>query len=135
MEFIDEVNGIYGWYEPGTAGRRKTQDYFTGEITVKGKKVCDVYGNYMGYMDFNKVRYWDIREQAQIWFPVSAMGSKSLPSDSTKRLDSVTLRTGDVDQAQIQKENLENLQRHERKLREAVEAKRKETGSKFVANV
>lgn len=61
ITFTDEANGIVAWYEPGTM-RRKTQDYVVGQVTVHGKKVCDVYGNYMGYMDFNKIRYWDIRE-------------------------------------------------------------------------
>lgn len=31
----------------------------------------------------------------------------SLPSDSTKRIDSVTLKTGDVDNAQKAKERME----------------------------
>ena len=40
----------------------KTQDWICGDIKVAGKKVADITGNYMGFIDFNKVRYWDIRE-------------------------------------------------------------------------
>ena len=131
MEFKDEANGIHGWYEPGTAGRRKTQDYFTGQINVNGTKKSEIYGNYMGYMDFDGVRYWDIREIEKLWFPIKARETNTLPSDSTKRLDSVTLKSGDIEAAQIKKEELENLQRHERKLREVVDLRRKTEGKKF----
>jgi hypothetical protein len=47
----------------------RTQDYFSGEISVRGKKKVDVYGNYMGYMDFNGVRYLDTRETDSYYFP------------------------------------------------------------------
>ena len=48
----------------------KTQDYICGQINVRGKKVVEVYANYMGFADFNKVRYWDIREVDKVWFPI-----------------------------------------------------------------
>jgi hypothetical protein len=35
----------------------------TGVIKKDGAKVCDIRGNYMGFLDFNGVRYWDIRDQ------------------------------------------------------------------------
>lgn len=53
----------------------------------------------MGYMDFNGVRYFDVREVREVWNPIKSVGSSSLQSDCTKRLDGVILRTGDVDSA------------------------------------
>ena len=66
--------------------------------------MCDIYGNYMGYMDFNGVRYFDVREVREVWNPIKSIGSSSLQSDCTKRLDGVILRTGDVESAQEAKE-------------------------------
>ena len=89
IEFHDEANGLYGWYEPGTY-KMKTQDYVTGRIEQNGRKVVDIYGNYMGFVDFNKVRYWDIRDMDQLWFPIEGLKvEKSLPSDSQRRIDSI----------------------------------------------
>ena len=62
------------------------------------------------------------------------MGERSLPSDATKRLDSVTLRFNNADEAQKMKEKLEEDQRHDRKLREAAEARREKGGKKY-ANI
>ena len=53
----------------------------------------------MGYMDFNKVRYFDVREINSCWRPLEAVGDKAIKSDATKRLDSVTLRNGNFEQA------------------------------------
>ena len=47
----------------------------------------------MGFFDFDGVRYWDIREKNKTWFKVVSDDPKSLPSDSTKRPDSVALKT------------------------------------------
>ena len=70
----------------------RTQDYFTGEINVKGKKRVDVMGNYMGYMDFNGVRYLDTREVDSYYFPIVLTDqSEILDSDSRKRLDARVL--------------------------------------------
>lgn len=67
----------------------------------------DIYGNYMGFMDFGNVRYFDIREIASIYQEIKPLKLFSLPSDSTRRIDSVTLRAGDVDNAQKAKERME----------------------------
>lgn len=131
IEFEDEQNGIYGWYEPGTF-KMKTQDYVTGRIEVNGRKEVDIYGNYMGFVDFNKQRYWDIRDMDQVWFPIEPIPTrKSLESDSLKRIDSITLKTRTVPEAQTAKEQLEEIQRHDRRLREAAEKRREEGGPKI----
>lgn len=97
----------------------RTQDYFTGEIHMFGKKIMELNGNYMGYMDVGGMRYFDIRLLDKIYFPVSrslyincsqiaSIGDSALPSDSTKRSDSISLRDGDALQAQKSKEELEH---------------------------
>jgi hypothetical protein len=53
----------------------------------------------MGYMDFNGVRYYDTREASKIYFPLNPLRQKALESDSTKRLDSITLASGDNENA------------------------------------
>ena len=104
-----------------------------GSISVNGKKVVEIYGNYMGFVDFNKQRYWDIREMEKVWFPIIKLPeNKTLASDSKKRLDSITLLTGDVDAAQRAKESLEEIQRRDRKLREEAQKRRDKGGPKIV---
>ena len=65
--------------------QQKTQDVLYGEIEKDGKVVCKIEGNYMGYIDFDGVRYWDLRDEEEnpkhfrpIW-----LDSDALPSDST----------------------------------------------------
>jgi hypothetical protein len=62
---------------------------------------------------------------------VQAKGETSLPSDSTRRKDSLILASGNIAAAQAAKEELENLQRNDRKLREAAEKRRHEGGAKY----
>ena len=54
-----------------------------------------------------------------------------LPSDTTFRQDSITLEGGDVELAQTKKNEMEEQQRYDRKLREAAEKRRKEGGPKI----
>ena len=47
-------------------------------------------------MDINGKRYMDIRAMNDYYLPLVDMNADiTLPSDSTKRADSVTLKTGD----------------------------------------
>ena len=86
----------------------------------------------MGFIDFDGIRYWDIREKESVWFPIEKKGESSLPSDSSRRRDAIVLATGDIKAAQVVKEEMENLQRNDRKLREAAEKRRAEGGKKHV---
>lgn len=61
-EFEDKKNGITGWYEIGI-DKKRPMDYFAGEITQNGRVVSRLLGNQMGYIDFDGVRYWDVRDQ------------------------------------------------------------------------
>ena len=54
-----------------------------------------------------------------------------LPSDCTQRLDSLTLAEGDVEAAQLRKNEMEELQRNDRKLREAAQKRREQGGLKI----
>lgn len=62
VTFTDESNGVTGFIEYGAYNFRK-QDFVWGEIHQNGQKVSDVTGNYNGYLDFDEVRYWDVREK------------------------------------------------------------------------
>lgn len=61
VEFHDKENGFYGFYEIGKV-KKRTQEYFEGAVFHKDQKVSDVFGNYAGYMDFDGIRYYDLRE-------------------------------------------------------------------------
>jgi|TARA_B110000285_G_scaffold191456_1_gene219253 hypothetical protein len=66
VEFHDKANKIYGYYEIGKV-KNKRQEYFEGAIYSNDRKVCDVFGNYAGYIDFDDKRYFDIREIDEIY--------------------------------------------------------------------
>jgi len=86
----------------------------------------------MGYVDFDGKRYFDTRELSMILSKIYN-SSLSLESDANKRMDATTLLTGDVDLAQERKEQLEMLQRKDRRLREAAHKRREEGGAKYEA--
>ena len=130
IEFHDKENNLYGFYEMGSV-KKKAQDYFQGNITQNGMKICEVYGSYMGYMDFNGQRYFDIRHNNEIYYPLNLLHMEALPSDSTRREDSNVLASGDLEQAQRKKEEMEEAQRHDRKLRETCTTRRTKGGKKF----
>lgn len=93
----------------------RPSDYFSGEIRSKNITVCKVYGSYLSFIEFNNIRYWDIRQN----IPVKRLEYESkLKSDSLKRDDRILLELGRTEEAQVAKEKLEELQRNDRKLRE-----------------
>lgn len=106
IEFRDEGNNLYGYYEMGAYTIRK-QDYIYGEIFKGEERICEVEANYMGFFDFDKVRYWDIREKEKTWFKVVNDDPNSLPSDSKRRKDSIALLTLTSEEAQEEKEKIE----------------------------
>jgi len=133
VEYVDEANNLKAYVDYGAYTFRK-QDYVYGELFKDGQRVSEIVGNYMGYLDFDGVRYWDYREKHKIYFPCDyeAPENETLPSQSTKRTDGIFLDTKTIEEAQEEKERLENLQRHDRKLRETAEKRRKEGGDKIV---
>ena len=93
----------------------KPSDYFSGEIYQKDKLVSKVSGSYLSHIDFDGKRYWDIRENYPIKFIET---DRRLPSSSLNRLDRKLLAEEKIVEAQKAKDDLENIQRNDRKLRE-----------------
>ena len=72
-------------------------------------------GSYLSYIDFDGKRYWDLREDNSL----EAFEIRRQPkSSSLFREDRLCLEAGRLDEGQVEKERLEHLQRHDRKLRE-----------------
>ena len=62
-----------------------------GEIFKGEERISELKANYMGFFDFDGVRYWDIREKEKTWRRVISDDPESLPSDATKRTDGLKL--------------------------------------------
>jgi hypothetical protein len=82
-------------------------------------KDCKVYsvieGEWSGFLLFDNVKYWQCTDYNLI--PLTEMPF-TLPSDSGTRLDLKYLIEGDETNSQKFKEQYEEIQRHDRKLRE-----------------
>jgi len=114
MSFKDEKNGFALTLKFNT-GPKKPSDHFQGEITLNNICLSKVYGSFVSYIEFDNIRYWDIREN----IPVKVIErQKQLASSSIYRTDRKLLFENKVEAAQIEKEILENLQRKDRKLRQ-----------------
>ena len=74
-----------------------------------GRKVCTIEGNYVGYLDFDDVRYWDVREKNTVYYPIAGDEPNPLPSHSAKRSDGRYFISLSVQEAQAEKERLENI--------------------------
>lgn len=48
----------------------KKNDFIYGEIHRNGEKVCEINGNYMGYLDVDDKRYWDARD-GNVYFNIA----------------------------------------------------------------
>jgi len=46
----------------GTGGWGMPQDFLVGALFKDGKKIGDIRGNYMGFLDIDGKRYFDARE-------------------------------------------------------------------------
>ena len=60
LNFVDEINDIRCTLPLGKM-KKKPTDYFSGEIKHKNKVVCYLYGSYLGFIEFDDVRYWEFR--------------------------------------------------------------------------
>jgi hypothetical protein len=93
----------------------KPSDYLRGVImNGNNLEMSELQGTYLGFLEFDGVRYWDARYVR----PFRVKFLQVLESDSECRKDMRVLRAGNIDEAQNAKEELENLQRFDRKLRE-----------------
>ncbi|CAI2369651.1 unnamed protein product [Moneuplotes crassus] len=131
QDYKDEKNHITAYIETGA---KKVQDYLKGNICQYGQEIYTINGNYNGYLEFNGERYWDIRE-TKVFDIIPSPASSTLPSDSRCRIDLIACKAEDKDSdiPQDKKDELEDLQRHDAKLRKAVGDYRAENpGAKFV---
>mmetsp|Transcript_89282 Transcript_89282/g.133859 ORF Transcript_89282/g.133859 Transcript_89282/m.133859 type:complete len:435 (-) Transcript_89282:168-1472(-) len=127
--FWDEKNKIRCRLNYGAEGRKNVPtDYFEGVIErydpanpeAEGQVVSNVEGSWVGYCDFDKVRYWDHRTTEKL---AMSPPRNTLPSDSRRRADRNALEKKDFKLAQTEKVRMEEQQRAERKLRENVHGK------------
>ena len=128
ITFNDEANGIVAYYNYNGYTLKK-QDFIWGEIHQNGRKLCEITGNYMGHLDIDGQRYWDTRSE-NVFFHLAGEDPNALPSQASKRTDGRTFISRPLEEAQEEKERLENIQRNDRKLREAVEQRRAAGGPK-----
>ncbi|CAD8052380.1 unnamed protein product [Paramecium sonneborni] len=122
ITFQDKANGLQCIIDIGKV-KKKTSDYFQADIKCKGQKVSTVFGTYIGFINFDNVRYWDYRYVVP--FKIK-MEKQPLESDHKNRSDLQSLKAGDIPMAQKNKELLENIQRNDRKLREQNEKQKKQ---------
>ena len=55
-----------------------------------------MYGSYMGFIEFDGVRYWDARYIKPFAMTIN---KSNLESDHTKRTDRILMLTGDMEKA------------------------------------
>ena len=66
--------------------------------------LSEIKGNYMGYLDFDGVRYWDVRERDKWYFKLDDFEHRCLPSDARRRPDVIALAIKGVEEAQVEKD-------------------------------
>ena len=97
FEFMDEKNGLKATINVGKV-YRKPKDYMSGKIeklnqlTGDWEVVCnEIKGTYMGYIDFDGERLFDIRrfedDLEHKPLPLESQSPLCLPSDSRHRSD------------------------------------------------
>jgi len=128
--FTDAVHGIRCRLEFGNPHGRKgvPSDYFQGVIEkydsvnpdTAGEVLSTCEGSWVGFIDFAGVRYWDIRTTQKM---PCVTPSNILKSDSRLRPDRLALEAKNIPEAQEEKSRMEEQQRFERGLREAVHGK------------
>jgi hypothetical protein len=103
---------ITSWF-----GKQKLpSDHFFGDIQQNGKRVARVEGSWLGAIEFDGKRYWDVKNQ-KVFKPEPAPEAETLPSDCRYREDILLLKKGDPKGAADAKAKLEDLQRRDAKLR------------------
>eukprot|EP00743_Colponemidia_sp_Colp-15_P005241 GILK01005639.1.p1 GENE.GILK01005639.1~~GILK01005639.1.p1 ORF type:complete len:969 (+),score=214.37 GILK01005639.1:81-2987(+) len=126
LVFNPDEKGMIG----GMFSKSKTPaDYFrggiyrsgSGEIDSSSELVCRIEGSWLDNIDIDGVRYWSAGPLKNRVKPVA----QPLPSDSRFRDDLIALSQGNLVLSQKMKEQMENIQRHDRKLRKEFEDKDK----------
>jgi len=120
MEFVDTENDIYCKISFGGV-KKKPSDYIDGTITVNGKAVSTISGTCLGWIEIDGQRYFDYRHSLP--FQMEPEHSP-LWSDFRYRPDFLYLKNGHLDNAQKHKEELEQVQRKDGKLRKEYKEQR-----------
>jgi hypothetical protein len=123
MFFRDETHGLQTKFKLGNYKEKKLSDYFIGEIKDDNGKILSKFkGSYLSYIEFDGVRYWDIRRNIDIdYYPVK----DQIKGSSIYREDCQLLYERKMQEAQKAKEKIEELQRYDKKLRDNWEKERK----------
>ena len=120
ITFKDLVNGYKAVIKMGPD--RKLSDYFEGTIEKDGNVLSNIKGSYLEFIEIDGERYWDIRRNINIQgYPIYPQ----IKSSSIYRPDSLKLLEKDVEGAQEKKDEQENIQRRDRKLRKEWQEKNK----------
>ena len=97
--YRDEANGLVATVDFGAYFFKK-QDFVWGEILQNGERICEIKGNYTGFVDFDEARYWDYREGSTVNYPIVNIDpALCLPSDSRHRTDGLFLLERPVEEA------------------------------------
>ena len=134
IRFDPEKQGFFEKVFKKTEGHRS--DFFKGFITKNQALLKDesrkafyskdiiayMEGNWLENIKIDGDVYWEIGKEE----PASLIDAKvSLDSDSTKRPDAIALKQNKEEEAQNHKEELEDIQRKDRKLREIASKQKK----------
>eukprot|EP00698_Gefionella_okellyi_P001183 TRINITY_DN1109_c0_g1_i2.p1 TRINITY_DN1109_c0_g1~~TRINITY_DN1109_c0_g1_i2.p1 ORF type:complete len:266 (+),score=49.05 TRINITY_DN1109_c0_g1_i2:414-1211(+) len=127
---LNPDSGMIKWLR----GKSKPTDMLRGDIvtlmgsgkTQKKEVISRAEGTWLGGLDFDGKRYWDIRQHgdSQKKEPTPVPDSEVLKSDSRFRTDLIALAKGDLREASEQKHVLEEIQREEARLRKEGRARR-----------
>lgn len=81
----------------------RASDYFQGEIKLKNIVVSKILGSFLSFIEFNNIRYWDIRENIDIkvyfvvdWFSRLKLRSSCKVLRFTEKTESYLERVNSV---------------------------------------
>jgi len=118
MNFFRSSSGKRSDEFEGFIARHRNVEFLQGDDEIKdlGEKICTVEGSWIDSISFGDVKYWD-REKMDTP-EVPRPPRTLLPSDSRLRTDCIAVARNDMKKAATEKNHLEEIQRHDRKLRE-----------------
>lgn len=92
VRFYDRKNNLEAKIEFDCVSG-KPKDYFKGYIKRGEEKICKILGSYMGFIDFDDTRYWDVNNTVAFMPKVE---KSRLLSDQAFRLDKALLERGHI---------------------------------------
>lgn len=114
----DKPEGLFSYFSTP----KTPSDTLRGQVTrgngADAKAVSVISGSWIDGISFDNKPYW-VKKQYQPFPVIPIRADSALPSDCQFREDLVALKNGDLVAAQSLKTKLEELQRYDRKLRQA----------------